>query len=118
MWLGRTPTGRALRTFLIVFAVGSFLPAWEVIHVSPICALGESTSLWRAASDCEPTTLSRYGDCLERNAVVSFALVALSSGAGLAVYWRNKPRPLSVEAADFQDAPGGAVPDGRAGPTA
>jgi hypothetical protein len=62
-----------------VFAVGSFVPVWEVIHFGAICTLGESTNLWRATAavpDClrNTGTEDQLWHFQERNVVASIAL--------------------------------------------
>jgi hypothetical protein len=107
----------ALGTYVSVFLAGSFLPEWtvrqwpggrqfgseeEIVDVNLWQAIGQG-SWWRST---------------DGNLFCTAFLMLIAIGVGLLVYWigmgRRSRRPM--EAADYKDAPGGAVPDGRVGP--
>jgi hypothetical protein len=106
----------ALDTFLGVFAAGSFLHEWTIWRHPLINSRygwqAADTNLWQAIAD--PSASWRWDD---PNPFCTAVLLLIAIGVGLLVYWIGMGRRQPPEAADYKDAPGGAVADGRVGPT-
>src|SRR5262245_33665767 len=104
----------ALGTSLVVFLVGSFLPEWSFWRstgFSKVSSVEVDANLWQAMD--EPSAEWQFQD---GNTFCTASLLMVSVGVGLLVYWIGMGRRRPVEAADYKDAPGGAVPDGRIDP--
>ena len=108
-------------TFLGVFAVGSFLEAWTVWSIGWE-AVPHRANLWDAVSEfprCQRQCHSdeEFWDKQRGNVLNAGKLLLVSGGAGLIVYLigrRRRSKP--IEAADYKEAAGGAVQDGRVDP--
>ena len=91
------------------------LPAWQTA--------GEPANFWQFVGNLPefrrevPDTQTFWwsqGPNFEDGAT----LILVAAGAGLAVYWIGRRRLRPVEAADYKEAPGGALSDGRVDPSA
>jgi hypothetical protein len=103
-----------LGTSLGVFLVGSFLPEWSIWRRvgDGRLMVGEfDANLWRAIGH------GSWWRSTDGNLLSTAFLLVIATGVGLLVYWIGMGRRRPVEAADYKDAPGGAVPDGRGGST-
>jgi hypothetical protein len=109
-----------------VFLLGSCCPAWTVWEwagwkAGAWGAVGHDGDLWEAIGNV-PFCLRQSPDNTEfwglqdGNLFSTAVLLLISIGLGLLVYWIGMGRRRPVEAADYNDAPGGAVPDGRIDP--
>src|SRR5215210_7426152 len=111
-----------LSASVIVFLAGSFLPLWTVWWIGPLETTGEPTILWRAIGNLslclrETGNGAELWRLQENNVVFTTILVLISVAVGLVTHWVDQRIIHPIEAADYKDAPGGAVTDGRMGPT-
>jgi hypothetical protein len=106
-----------------VFLLGSCCPAWTVWEwagrkAGDFCAVGHDGDLWDAIGNV-PFCLRQSPDNTEfwglqdGNLISTTVLLLISIGIGLLVYRIGMGRSRPIEAADYKEAPGGTIPDGR-----
>ena len=94
-----------------VFVIGSSLPEWLVWFRTPdphYSVVPAEASFWEAIHD--PSARSQWN---ERNSLITALLLLVAVGIGSLVYWIGMSRRRPLEAADYKEAAGGAIPDGR-----
>jgi len=111
----------AAGSVLAVLAIGAILPIWTTWYFCQLGAVGVQSPLWPMLAELPATfrearSYHEIWDVHEDNLLKAGLLVAVAAGVGGAVL-RSDDRPSVTEAvADYREASGGAVADGRDAP--
>jgi hypothetical protein len=111
----------ALVAAVFTFRVGAAMLGGTVWRFGSWEIVGRRTSLWEALqyvsqSRREARDDDEFWSLQADNITNAGILLLVAVGAGVAAYWAGMRRTRPDDRADYKEAPGGSVPDGRVGP--